>query len=232
MKPKHHHAPSISLPVLFMPLFLALPGAHAAVTITLDSGTSPFAVSGSDLLQTDLGAAPVVTGNFANFNSGGETVLRDGNDGGTGVTVFPTTALVGTGAAVTYALDVGANPLGYTLTQINTSGAWDGGRDAQNINILYSTVDDPATFVSLAVFAFDPTPNPFSRISATPGIGDAFIATDVHSIRFEFPNQENGAGGYRELDVVGFAVPEPSSTGLLIGTGALAMALGRSRHKK
>ncbi len=232
MKTKSNYTSSISLLAFFAQLLLSTLSSNAAVIVTNSGGTTPFAVSNSDLLQTDLGAAPVVTGSFTDFGTAGESVLRDGSDGGTSIANFSTTALVTTGSSVTYALNIGLNPLGYTLTQINTFGAWDDGRDAQNINIFYSTITDPTNFISLATVGFDPPfPGTFSRVSVTPGVGDAFIATNVHSVRFSFPTQESGSGGYRELDVFGTAIPEPSAA-FSIGVSVIAFAFTRRRFCK
>lgn len=228
MKTKTNYIPSVGLLALTMQSFLHVSSLNAAVVVTNSGGTTPFAVSNSDLLQTDLSGTPVVTGNFTLFSTGGEAVLRDGNDGGTGIANFSTSAIVAPGSSVTYALDVGANPLGYTLTEINTFGAWDDGRDAQNIDILYSTISNPTNFLSLAALSFDPVPGTFSRINVSPGNGDSFIATDVHSIRFAFGTQENDGGGYREFDVIGQAIPEPSAV-LLFGASALALVANRKR---
>lgn len=232
MQTKNKYTPSISLLALSMQFILHVSSANAAVIITLSSGSTPFAVSSSDLLQTALSGSPVVTGIFNAFGTSGETVLRDGSDGGASSTNFSTTAIIATGSSVTYTFDVGANPLGYILTEINTFGAWDDGRDAQNINIFYSTIQDPSTFLLLSTIAFEPpSPNLFSRVGVTPNIGEPFLATDVHSVRFVFPMQETGAGGYRELDVVGQAVPEPSAA-FLLGSSALAFVGLRKRTNK
>jgi hypothetical protein len=229
MKTKYRTTFSTCLLAFSATFMLLISNSDAAVIITTSSASTPFTVSNSDLLQTDLSGAPVVIGNFTQFSTGGETVLRDGSNGGIPDTNFSTTAIIDGGSSVTYALDTVSNPLGYNLTEIVTFGAWDEGRDAQNINVLYSVVGAPSTFLALATIGFDPPfPNNFSRVSLTPGVGEQFVATGVHSIRFAFPSQENGGGGYRELDVIGFAVPEPT-TPMLFGISALAVAFTRRR---
>jgi hypothetical protein len=218
---------SISL-ALAIQSILHVSSANATVIVTPSSGSTPFAVSNSDLLQTALSGPPVTTGIFTDFLTGGETVLRDGSNGGASSNNYPTTALIQTGSTVTYGFNVEANPLGYILTEINTFGEWDEGRDAQNIDILYSTISNPTNFVALTTLAFDPAPGNFSRISVSSGSGDPFLATDVHSIRFSFGAQENSSGGYREFDVLGQAIPEPSAV-LLLGASALAFVTLRKR---
>ncbi len=228
MKTKTNYIPSVSL-ALSMQFILHLSSANAAVIITNSSETTPFPVSNSDLLQTSLSGPPVVTGNFTAFDTPGEPALRDGNDGGTSITDSLTTAIIATDSSVTYAFNVGANPLGYSIININTFGAWDDGRDRQKISIFYSTISDPSTFLTLAAYSFDlPNIKSFSHVGVMPEAGDPFLATAVHSIRFLFPDQESGGGGYRELDVIGQAVPEPSAI-FLLGAAALACIATRKR---
>jgi hypothetical protein len=217
------------LPVVFLAYTVTSTlSASAAVVVTTSGGLTPFPVSATDLLQTDLGSAPVVTGTFTAFGSSGEPVLRDGISGPSSAGDFPTTAIITTNSTVTYTFDVFSNPLGYEITQIDSFGAWDDGRDRQDISILFSTVSDPAAFTLLTSYSFDPPGATFSRVSVTPGVGDTFLMSNVHSIRFLFPDQENDGGGYRELDVQGFAIPEPSCLSLLSAVGFIA-AFSRRR---
>lgn len=199
----------------------------AEPVFTTTAWTSPFAVSSTDLLQTALVGAPVISGTFSNFLGGGslEALLRDGQAGGPEA-ANPFAAgyvAVGSNASVTYALDLVASPAGYDLLNIQTFAAWDEGRDRQDIAISYATVADPTTFIALISYSFDPPEGlPFSGVSVTPGAGDAFLAQGVAAIRFTFPDQENGTGAYRELDVIGVsAVPEPATWALMLGGAAL-----------
>lgn len=195
----------------------------APPVVTTAAATTPFAVSSTDLLQTALGAAPVLTGQFITFSTGGETALRDGDPGSaTTSNDFPGSAGISTDSSVTYTFNLAASPLGYDITAIETFAAWDEGRDRQDIAIGFSTVDNPAVFVTLTGYSFDPSPGAFSRVTVTPGAGDSFLMQNVHSIRFVFPTQENSAAAYREIDVFGVsAVPEPASWALMLGGAAL-----------
>lgn len=200
--------------------------AAAPPVITAAAASTPFAVSSTDLLQTALVGAPVTAGGFSNFLGGGslEALLRDGEAGGPEA-ANPFAAgyvAVSSNASVTYALDLGASPAGYDLLSIQTFAAWDEGRDRQDIAISYASVADPSTFIALASYSVDPAEGtPFSRVSVTPGAGDSFLAQGVAAIRFTFPNQESGAGVYRELDLIGVsAVPEPATWALMLGGAA------------
>lgn len=199
----------------------------ATPAITTAAGSTPFTPSGIDLLQTALDGVPATTGVFSDFLGGGnrEPLLRDGGAGGPDA-ANPFAAgyvAIGAEAFVTYSLNLGASPAGYDLTAIQTFAAWDEGRDRQDIAISYATVADPTTFIALTSYAFDPPEGAaFSRVSVTPGAGDAFLARGVHAIRFTFPNQESGTAAYREIDVFGVsAVPEPASWALMLGGAGL-----------
>ena len=226
--------PDCRLLLLAVSLILAAaPAADSAIITTFSSG-SAFTVSSSDLLQTDLTSVSF-SGSF-NVCCGTEPVLRDGanpntlpDNFGSGPINTAATILIGSTSNVTYLLDTVANVFGYTITSIDTFGHWDEGRDRQNILIEFSTVAAPGTFSSIASYSFDPTLGQnFSRVRVTPNV--SFLATSVAALRFSFPNQENFAGGYRELDVFGTPVPEPS-TGLLVAMGLAGLGLRGRRQE-
>lgn len=214
-------------------LFAGAPLAAAATVTTASSGTA-FAVSNVDLLQTDL-LGVVTTGQFGASGTASEPVLRDGANPNAGDD-YGSTSLVYEGSTATYTLDTVTNVLGYTITSIATYGQWNDGRDRQDIVVEYDTVGNPGTYINIASYSFEPDPT-FSRVVTTPSGLDTFLATGVQSLRFTFPNQENGYGGYRELDVFGVAVavPEPETYALMLAglaaVGALARRARRPRPK-
>jgi hypothetical protein len=119
-----------------------------------------------------------------------------GNDGTAG------TLLVYTLPASTY---------GYNITNITVYGGWqDGGRDAQDYTVYYSTTDNPGTFILLTSVNYLPS-NPSSTGSANRVIindlSGAAIAKNVAVLKFDFtsPSAENGAVGYTAITVRGVA---------------------------
>jgi hypothetical protein len=165
-----------------------------------------YSVLNNDLLQTDLQATTSV-GDFQAFGGAGLPVLHDGGFVQAGP-VFSETAFAGNGYELTYVL---SNPSGYNISQINTYAGWDAFRGGQAYTVAYDTVTSPGTYVSIGSVSYDPTGggNVSSRIQISNTTGD--LATDVRSIRFTFAGVTADQAGYREIDVVGVAVPEPKS---------------------
>jgi hypothetical protein len=231
--------------ILFASALAALAGsAGAAITVTGAGNSTGFAVSSTDLLQTQLSS----TTNNLTINSGenGHTGSGYGNDVGTvgNLTdglfqMFNDDNITSNGARksyaisggnITYNLDTTTNTQGYDISLIGIYTGWqNGGRDGINVQVFYSTVASPMTFVSLTTA----TQNGIGQYQSgiiTETVFPNLLATGVKSIRFDFSStQENGASGYKELDVVGTAtIPEPSVT-LLGGLGMLAL-LRRRRY--
>ena len=191
-------------------------------------GDSSSAV-GTDLLQTHFGS---VTDTGLGATGGGdpiglEPVLRDGvATDTTGYEANDTTStVVQNGESITYTLDTGANPAGYRIDQIDIFLGWrDDGRDAfGDVDVEYATVSDPGSFLPLLSngntgdFA-----SSYGRASVVPGGGRTFLATNVESVRLTFNSIQNGYGGLSEIDIIGVAVPEPSTLALAaIGLGGL-----------
>jgi hypothetical protein len=159
-----------------------------------------------------FGASPtgIGSGVFNQEGSGGIAILTDGAFGSVGGGINTSLATVGqnAGQSVTYTLNGPAS--GFDITNIVTYGGWsDGGRDQQAYTVSYSTVLDPATFITVGTVSFNPT-LPGSVPSAdrlTLSSTNGPLATNVAKIKFDFTNPgiENGYGGLAELGVFGSA---------------------------
>jgi alpha-L-rhamnosidase len=113
---------------------------------------------------------------------------------------------------------------GYDLTNITVYGGWqDGGRDAQDYTVYYSTALNPALFIMLTNVSFSPS-NPDSigcanRVTISDATGAA-IARNVAAIKFDFttPPSENSAVGYTAIAVDGEASTNAISSTFVITT--------------
>jgi hypothetical protein len=131
-----------------------------------------------------------------------------GTSGNTSSTNYVTVGQSG-GTLLVYTLPTSAN--GYNLTNITVEGGWaNNGRDMLSFTVLYSTVDNPASFTFLTNVVYNPTV-PGSTPSATQAIiTDSLggvIAGNVAAIEFDFtfPGVENGFGGLAAITVGGLA---------------------------
>ena len=216
-----------TIPLAAVALSALAGNSQAAVIVSGSGNNTGFAVSASDLLQTQLvSTTDNITLNVGENNawSGGATVgnLTDG--------LFPTSpdsstgSLCISGGDVTYTLDTSVNTLGYDLSNIGIFSGWnDDGRDGINVTVSYATVSAPMTFVNITTATQDDGATKFENANITEGVSPFVLATGVKSIRFTFNSPENGGAGYKELDVIGVAtVPEPSAA-LLGGLGMLAL---------
>jgi hypothetical protein len=221
-------------------LALALaPGAPAQVTVTPtaigDSGV--FTVSGSDLLQTNLGAASFTTGTYNFFGTASLATLTDGIFGAAG----PDTTFVvsfAPAAVVRFAFDLTASPTGYDLTEIRTYTGWDDGRDGQGYSLTYSLVSAPTTFLALAtVGPYNPSPtngNGRVLVAITDLLAGTLIG-NVAALEFTFTAFENNSSAWREIDVIGtpVAIPEPAHAVLLFAVVMVsALVVRRRRNEK
>ncbi len=220
--------------------FATIGGVAAAVIVTNTAQEGPgntFAVSNSDLLQTNL-ASFQTTGGFGSFGGGPISVLFNGIFGASGAVFDGQNIAPGTGATLTFSLNLSVNTMGYDLTQLTTIASWDTGRDGQEYSISYSTVSAPGVFISLAIIPqFNPqgvvdTLNSHTRVSVTDSNG--ILASNVAHIRYTFTSFENSGTAYREIDVLGVAsVPEPTTFGLLaLGAGAFILRTVRQQRQK
>lgn len=228
--------------ILAAAVFAATAGVASAATVTqtpqymttTNVNTPGYTVSNDDLLQTSA-TLTSSTGDFAKESGGGTPILTDGAEG-----VFSTyfahpysaTGGPSAGTQLVYTLDTSTNTGGYTITNINTFGGWyDNGRDQQSFTVSYSTVAAPSTFIDIATVNYNPpvtisTEHVYNAVylsSAEP------LADNVARIKFTFNTTENGYSGYREIDVIGVPVPEPTSLSLLALGG---MALLRRRRRR
>jgi hypothetical protein len=216
---------TISLASLALVSFTGI--SQAAVVVSGSGNNSGFAVSTSDLLQTQLASTTNnITLNGAENStwSGGATVvsLTDG--------LFPTSpnsstgSLAISGGNVVYELNTTVNTFGYDISSIGIFSGWnDDGRDGINVTVSYATVAAPLTFVDITTATQDDGSARFENANINETVSPNVLASGVKSIRFTFNSPENAGAGYKELDVIGVAtVPEPS-TALLGGLGILAL---------
>ncbi len=192
-----------------------------------------FPVSNTDLLQTSLGSV-ATTGSFGGFGGGTEAVLHDGLHGPSGAVGDGSNSAPSPGSQITFSLDLTASPLGYHLSEIDTIASWDTGRDGQQYSVQYSTSADPDTFLALAtVPLFNPSQPAFDhahtriRLTDTGGV----LATDVAKLRFTFTSFENNGTAYREIDVLGAAVPEPSQYAAVVGLALAGFGVWRRARR-
>ncbi len=208
----------------------------AGATIITASGSTPYTVSNTDLLQAP-GTTATWDGNtntWGTFSTSSSlSTLTDGQFGTTGAAGRADALFLAADsvdlpnpAHLTYTFDTSHNS-GYAITSIATYTGWsDNGRIDQDYTVSYSTVSAPNTFINLATVAFNPTDDNTSVV-ITQG-GAETMPTGVKSIQFTLANQQNGYVGWREFDVTGFAmIPEPSLV-VLLGLGGLLLFGRRS----
>lgn len=214
-----------------------LPSAPAQVTVTPTAigDSSVFTVSGTDLLQTNLGAVSFVTGNYSFFGTNSLGTLTDGLFGATGADYGASVSFAAT-TVVQFDFNLTASPDGYNVTEVRTYTGWDTGRDGQEFVLAYSLVSAPSTFYTLAtVGPYDVSSSPtYGRIMVS--ITDPLEVTligNVAALRFTFTNFENSASAWREIDVIGtpVAIPEPSHAALLFAVATVSALVVRRRAK-
>ena len=113
------------------------------------------------------------------------------------------------GSLLVYTLPLSAH--GYNLTNITVLGGWaNNGRDQLGFTVLYSTVDNPASFKYLTTINYNPSV-PANTASANQAIiNDSLggvIAANVAALQFDFtlPRVENGYCGVSAITVGGTA---------------------------
>ena len=155
----------------------------------------------------------LIAGMTGDPNPYGDPILTNGSIGTYTTSVGGEPAIYSNNS-ITYTLGNGANGSGYDITNINIYTGWDNS-NRSNIdlsNFTYSTFSNPSTFVAIpntAVSNACGTSHCVSWLTASGGV----IATNVYAIRFNFPAQQNGYVGYKELEVVGVASPDAGGSG-------------------
>lgn len=150
-------------------------------------------------------------GNYCNADP---TILTDGM--ATNMTSLPNLAFCGCGPLingagyeVTYTLFTNDAPYGLDLTNITVFGGWqDAGRDEQKYQVLYSTMEAPATLIPLVTADYLPTDaNGYPSVTRTTLLpASGVMAHNVAVVQISWnvsPQPENGWEGYSEILVGG-----------------------------
>ena len=134
---------------------------------------------------------------------------------------------------ITYFLDT-SNVKGYAITEIRSYTAHQDNRVSQAFTVEYTTFDDP-TWTLLDHFASDPHTGGAQQASRLTISGlSGIIVSGVTAIRFHVtsPPPNGNWSVWREFDVEGFAIPEPS-TFILSALGLLGLgSVGWRRRKR
>ena len=189
--------------------------------------------SGSDLLE---GLSAISSGDFQKEGSAGLSALTDGsvqtyyhtthlNDAVDYLTTHSAYATGDDGSAGQEAVyDLGAT---IDLAEIVIYGGWnDGGRDQQNVDVLWSADNVSFTSLGATLGGNNGGNDPISHRNSITDDGGT-LASGVRYIKLDFGNVENNYTGYTEIDAFA-VVPEPSTTALL-GLGGLALILRRRK---
>ncbi len=216
----------------------------------------PVNTNGDLIFGFTNGSGPGTVVGVGDFTGGGNycnadpTVLSDGI--AANITSLPNltycaggTHTSGAGESVTYSLVTNSAPYGLDLTNITVFGGWqDAGRDEQKYQVLYSTVQAPASFAPLVTADYVPTDSAnspvVSRTTLLPAAGA--LVHNVAAVRINFnlsPAPKNFWEGYCEIVIggtnsAGFVPPltndiAPSTASDVVG-GQIVMTAGFSGY--
>jgi hypothetical protein len=229
-KTKSNQRYKIAVSLLSAALLIFISSASAQLTVTGNSqlGSSlPFTPTWTPVTGGLLdGLAPSsFVGDFGEYGTGGNvnnlTTVGEsvqiraysgagnlemcGDDGNA------TTAAAGRNAVYT----LPSSPHGYNITNITVYGGWqDGGRDAQEYTVLYSTVADPTRFFVLTTVVYNPvdtTASPSATQVIINDLSGAPIATNVAALKFDWASMggENRSAGYTAITAFGTPASGP-----------------------
>ena len=218
-------------------LFLSTVPTWAALSVSYQSapGQGAYGVSNSDLINsnstallgtTHIGYTPLT------FDSGTSTTAAL-NDGFQGISYASGNGALSSGAFDPDGIWTSTFFLtgGYVINQIETVASWPAARASQAYTVSYRLVGNPS-FTPLTTIDYLVDPDQSSKVVIFDTSGP--LASNVDAIRFDFFVASGAASFketvYRELDVFGTVIPEPSSLGLLVLGGA-ALWLGRSKKR-
>ena len=175
---------------------------EAAVVTGRTTSDGAFTVSSTDLLQTNLDSIDDSALDHTPAWGGGLPNLNDGSF----VWGNSSCAFITEGTLI-FNLDTNSVPDGYLVNQIDTfSGNSDRNRVMQQYTVSYATVDAPATFSDIATISSSNDGHTSEKWAITEG-ATGVLASNVCAIRFVFPLQEFSGGQYKEIDIIGEAIP-------------------------
>lgn len=209
-----------------LPLLSALP-ADAAVQVSNTTQINQgFAVSNSDLAQTNI-ASIQTTGVFTAFGSAGAVALNNGSFGTVGASLAD--VALTSNSTITFNFVSPRN-----IGEIATYAGWDTARGGQSYTVSYATAGDPLSFNFLVSVFNQGSGDGFGNVSTRAVITDTsgVLASDVARIRFSF-GSGIGTLAYREIDIFAAQVapiPEPASWAMMIGGFGMVGAVARRRR--